>query len=66
MFSALKSLTGGGALSGSASSSTGSIGGDTFAHNFGGIRNNETPVVVWLLLAVLVAAVMFIGYRVFL
>ncbi len=54
-----------GNVSGSASSSTGAIGGDSFSQKFGGLNINSSPWYLWALLIGVVVAVAFIGYRVF-
>ena len=56
MLGALTSLTGGGGLSASASSSTGAQGGDGFNQEFGGLNYNSPGGVMNY---VLIAAVLF-------
>jgi hypothetical protein len=64
MLGSLTSLTGGGGLSASASSSTGAIGGDTFTQDFGGINVNKTPVSVWVIFAVVAIVLAVLAFKV--
>lgn len=59
MFGALTSLTGGGGLSGSASSSTGAQGGDGFNQEFGGLNYNSTPAWVNYVVVAVILVVLF-------
>lgn len=59
MLGALTSLTGGGGLSASPSSSTGAQGGDYFGQEFGGLNYNSSPA--WLNY-VIVAAILVVVF----
>ena len=67
MLPALTSLTGGGGLNASASSSTGAVsqGGDKFNQTFGGLNKTNVPWYFWGFMVVLVLVVGFIALKVF-